>query len=55
MAMSSKPLVDLNTQDYRKLCNLTKEGIYVNLVDKGPLADWVAQKFWVTIDVYPSE
>ena len=39
MALSDEPLDSENVKDYEKLCNLTKEGMFVNIVDKGKKAD----------------
>ena len=39
MAMSNEVLQDENVKEYIQLCNLTKEGIYVNIIDKGIKAD----------------
>ena len=39
MAMSNEVLQDENVKDYIELCNFTKEGIFVNIIDKGFKAD----------------
>ena len=54
MALSDEPLDSENVKDYEKLCNLTKEGMFVNIVDKGRKADTVAGNFFNTMEVYPS-
>ena len=43
-----------HARDYRTLCGLTREGIYVNIVDRDG-ADKVASRFFSSMDVYPSE
>ena len=54
MALSSEQKSSENIQDYQKICNLTKEGMFVNIVNKGTRADSVAKSFFSTMDVYPS-
>ena len=43
MALSDKQLKGENVIDYHNLCKTTNEGLYVNIVDKGRKADWVAE------------
>ena len=43
MSLSDGPLIDENVNDYHNLCKTTKEGLYVNIVDKGLKADWLAE------------
>ena len=43
MSLSDVPLIDENANDYNNLCKTTKEGLYVNIVDKGLKADWLAE------------
>ena len=43
MSLSDVPLIDENVKDYHNLCKTTKEGLYVNIVDKGLKADWLAE------------
>ena len=52
MGLSSEPLNN-HMSDYRKLCQATREGMYVNIVNKEK-SDKVAQQFFSTMDVYPS-
>ena len=54
MALSDEPLDSENVKDYEKVCKLTKEGMFVNIVDKGKKADTVAGNFFNTMEVYPS-
>lgn len=42
-----------HAKHYQKLCEMTKEGIFVNIVKK-ETADKVADRFFSTMDVYPS-
>ena len=51
MALSSEPLT--RGKEYRELCHSTSEGVYVNIVDTCK-AGKVAEKFFSTMDVYPS-
>ena len=43
MALSDKPLIGENVQEYHNLCKTTNEGLYLNIVDKGLKADWLAE------------
>ena len=43
MSLSDVPLIDENVKDYNNLCKTTKSGLYVNIVDKGLKADWLAE------------
>ena len=43
MALSDEALREGYAEDYNNLCNFTKEGMYVNIVDKGLKADWLAE------------
>ena len=43
MGLSDSPLIDENVKDYHNLCKTTKEGLYVNIVDKGLKADWLVE------------
>ena len=52
MGLSSDPLRN-NVKDYKKLCLATREGMYVNIVNKEK-SDRVAKQFFSTMDVYPS-
>ena len=54
LGLSDEPLVDENSHDYDSLCKMTKEGLYLNIVDKGLKADWLAQTFFSLMEVYPS-
>ena len=42
LGLSDEPLTDENSHDYYSLCRMTKEGLYLNIVDKGLRADWLA-------------
>ena len=52
MSLSSEPLVHQNVDDYRSICEMTSEGMYLNIVDKGK-SDSLAEQFFATMDVYP--
>ena len=39
MALSEVPLDSENQKDYQKLCNLTKEGMFVNILNSSKEAD----------------
>ena len=54
MALTRKPLKHSNAHDYQKLCKLTNEGMFVNIVKQNK-ADWLAQHFFGSMDVYPSD
>ena len=43
-----------HAKHYNKLCEMTKEGIFVNIVRK-ETADRVADRFFSSMDVYPSD
>ena len=43
MSLSDEVLNEGYGEDYNNLCNLTREGMYVNIVDKGLKADWLAE------------
>ena len=42
-----------NVKNYNKLCMLSKEGIFVNVV-KSRTSEILAKKFFSTMEVYPS-
>lgn len=53
MVLSNDPK-NYHSKDYRSLCELTREGLYVNVVNKEGV-DRCAQRFLSSCDVYPSE
>ena len=53
MALSRRTLIHENVWDYNRLCELTKEGIYVNVV-RSSAFDTLKKKFFSTMEVYPS-
>ena len=53
MGLSGEAL-ELHTQDYKKLTNLTKEGEFLNIVEKAT-ADHYAKQFFGAMNVYPSK
>ena len=53
MVMSAEPK-QFHAKYYKSLCEMTKEGIFVNIVNKIS-ADKVANRFFSSMDVYPSE
>ena len=55
MTLSAEPKDRrFRSKDYRELTELTKEGLFVNIVDKNK-CDLVAERFFSSIDVYPSD
>ena len=52
MTLSSE-VKNNHTHDYRKLCGLTREGVFVNAVKKESI-ERVGQSFLATMDVFPS-
>lgn len=54
MALSAEPKDKrFRSKDYRELAELTKEGLYVNIVDKDK-CDQVAARFFSSMEVYPN-
>ena len=53
MVLSSEAK-NYHSKDYDKLCRNTREGLYVNLVGRTN-ADKVAQRFFSSMEVYPSD
>ena len=45
---------DFRSKDYHELTELTKEGLFVNIVEKHN-CDEIAEKFFSSMDVYPSK
>ena len=43
-----------HSKDYRTLCEHTKDGTHVNIVDKAS-ADILAERFFSSMDVYPTD
>ena len=55
MGLSSNPLMRRkNIRDYRKLCKMTSEGIYLNITDVEK-ANELAEQFFNTMEVYPTD
>ena len=55
MTLSAEPKNSrYRSKDYRELTELTKEGLFVNIVDKNR-CDLVAERFLSSMDVYPSQ
>ena len=53
MVLSSEAK-NYHSKDYDKLCRNTREGLYVNIVGRTN-ADKVAQRFFSSMEVYPSD
>ena len=43
-----------HAKQYHKLCEMTKEGIFVNVVKKETI-DKVADRFFSSMDLYPTD
>ena len=54
MTLTSEPQTAIESKDMRELVECTSEGTFVNIVDK-KTADAVADKFFSTMDVYPTK
>ena len=50
----SQEMKSHHSKDYNELSHLTKEGLYVNIVNK-EAADSVAERFFSSMDVYPTK
>ena len=54
MTLSAEPKSrGYHAKDYQALSQITKEGIYANLVNASAM-DRVSQRFFSSMDVYPS-
>ena len=45
---------NFHAKHYHKLCEMTKEGIFVNIVNKESI-DKVADRFFSSMDLYPTD
>ena len=56
MGLSDEPLHHEHVKDYRRLCISTREGMYLNIVDKdAQKVDDLVEKFFGSMQVYPVE
>ena len=53
MTLSSEAKDMERSRDYHELTELTKDGLFVNIVDKST-CDNIAKKFFSSMSVYPS-